>query len=106
MKKHKITSFTNGWFIGDFSPSLFQTKHFEICAKFFKAGELEPNHFQIIATEVTLVISGLVRMGEHILEAGDILVIECGEACDFEALSDSHVIGVKFPSIPNDKVLA
>ena len=106
MKIAKLSDFTNGWFLGNFEPSLFKSPDFEICVKNFKKGEVEAAHFQRIATEVTVVLSGSVRMGEHVLQVDDILTIYKDEICDFEALTDCKVLGVKFPSLPNDKVLA
>jgi mannose-6-phosphate isomerase-like protein (cupin superfamily) len=106
MKIARLSDFTNGWFLGNFNPSLFKSEDFEVCVKNFKKGENEAPHFQRIATEVTVVLSGSVRMGEHILQVDDILTVYKGEVCDFEALTDCKVLGVKFPSLPEDKVLA
>jgi hypothetical protein len=36
MKVNKIDEFTNGWFIGDFSPALLHSKDFEIAVKWFE----------------------------------------------------------------------
>ena len=106
MKLAKLSEFTNGWFLGDFSPSLFKNEDFEVCVKNFKKGDVEAAHFQKVATEVTVILSGSVRMGDHILQVDDILTIYKDEVCDFEALSDCKVLGIKFPSLPEDKVLA
>jgi len=105
MKLSNLSEFTNGWFLGNFNPSLFRSEEFEVCVKNFKQGEVELAHFQRIATEITVVLSGSVRMGQHILQVDDILTIYKDEVCDFEALTDCKVLGVKFPSLPNDKVL-
>ena len=106
MKLAKLSEFTNGWFLGNFNPSLFKNEDFEVCVKNFKKGDFEAAHFQRVATEVTVVLSGSVRMGDHILQVDDILTIYKDEVCDFEALSDCKVLGIKFPSLPEDKVLA
>ena len=106
MKLARLSEFTNGWFLGNFNPSLFKSEDFEVCVKNFKKGDVEAAHFQKVATEVTVVLSGSVRMGDHILQVDDILTIYKGEVCDFEALSDCKVLGIKFPSLPEDKVLA
>jgi len=106
MEKTKLKIFTNGWFIGDFEPSLFKNPDFEVCVKNFKQGETEAAHFQRVATEITVVLSGEVRMGSINLFEDDVLVIYKDEVCDFEALTDCKVMGIKFPSLPGDKVLA
>lgn len=105
MKKVKLSDFKNGWFLGDFEPTLFKNPQFEICVKSFLQGEFEAPHFQRTATEITVVLSGSARMGRYLLEVDDILLIEKDEICDFEALTDCKVLGVKFPSLPHDKIL-
>jgi hypothetical protein len=45
-------------------------------------------------------------MGEIFLEENDILVVNPGEIVDFEALTECKVLGIKFPSLPGDKILA
>ncbi len=106
MFRSSLSSFKNGWFLGNFSPAVLQTNDFEVCVKAFKAGDCESSHYQIIATEITVVLSGKVRMGEILLNEDEILVVEPGEIYDFEALTDCKVLGIKFPSLPKDKVLA
>ena len=106
MKLDNLQNMRLGWFIGNFEPNIVNSEHFEVCVKRYLAGEKEPDHFQNLATEVTLVIEGKVRMNETFLEQDDIILLEPLEVCDFEALTDAVVVAVKFPSLPNDKVLA
>ena len=106
MRKTSLNQFTNGWFIGNFAPSVHRNEEFEICVKDFRSGEIEKSHFQRVATEITVVLFGRVRMGEMFLKENDILIIEKNEVCDFEAITDCKVLGIKFPSIPDDKVLS
>ena len=101
---HKINEFTKGWFVGDFSPVILNSKDFEIAVKWFKAGEKEPLHKQIIATEVTVVVEGKIRLGGEIFSQGDIITIPPGEFAEFESITDSSLVCVKSPSLPNDKV--
>ena len=42
--------------------------------------------------EEVYLISGRLRMGESVLEAGDIHRIEIGESCDLEALEDCRFL--------------
>jgi hypothetical protein len=105
MEKSNLKQFANGWFIGNFEPTLFKNPNFEVCVKNFSKGQVEREHFQRNATEVTVVISGIVRMGSITLVEDDVLVVFKGEICDFEALTNCKVLGVKFPSLPGDKVL-
>ncbi len=106
MFKTNLSEYKNGWLLGNFSPAVIQTSEFEVCVKTFMVGDRETSHYQVIATEVTVVLSGKVRMGEILLTEDEILVVEPGEVVDFEALTDCRVLGIKFPSLPEDKVLA
>ena len=106
MEKTNLKEFTNGWFIGDFEPAIFKNPNLEVCVKNFSKGEVEAAHFQRIATEITVVLAGEVRMGEMNLGEDDVLIIYKDEVCDFEALTDCKVLGIKFPSLPGDKILA
>lgn len=106
MIKTTLGEYKNGWILGNFSPAVIHTSDFEVCVKSFSAGDRETSHYQVIATEITVVLSGKVRMGMILLTEDEILVVEPGEVVDFEALTDCKVLGIKFPSLPEDKVLA
>jgi hypothetical protein len=103
--KLNLSEFIGGWFVGNFKPSMFINQHLEVGVKLFRSGDREPSHKQIHATEITVVSEGKVRIGNLILEKGDVLLIHPGEFADFEALTDGSLTCVKFPSIPSDKVL-
>ena len=102
---NKMDEFIKGWFVGDFSPVLLHSKDFEIAVKWFEAGEQEPLHKQIAATEITVVIEGQIRLGGEIFSKGDVITIPPGEFAEFESLTDSSLVCLKTPSLPNDKVL-
>jgi quercetin dioxygenase-like cupin family protein len=105
MKRYRLEDFSKGWVVGNFLPSLFVNSNFEIAVKFFKAGDSEAEHKQIVATEITIVVEGSISMGGKNYERGDIVVIEPNEVCGFTSITDSSLVCVKFPSLPNDKVL-
>jgi hypothetical protein len=105
MNLFRLEDFFKGWVVGNFAPSLFGTTDFEVGVKKFNEGEVELAHKQLIATEITIVISGRVRIGDQILMEGDIAVIPPKEIADFESLSDSTLVCIKYPSIPNDKII-
>jgi quercetin dioxygenase-like cupin family protein len=94
-----------GWFVGGFTPSVYQTGGVEVAVKHYKAGECEGKHFHKVATEITVVILGSVRMAGRVWHAGDIVVLEPGEETDFEALTDCVSAVVKIPGAENDKFL-
>ncbi len=103
MRLSRLSDMTKGWFVGDFSPVALKSEAAEVAVKSYAAGTLEGRHLHRVATEVTLIVSGRARMGDTVLEAGDIALIEPGEATDFEALTDVTTVVVKTPSVAGDK---
>ena len=78
---------------------------YNIHIKNYKKGEKENKHYHKIATEITVVVSGIIRMNNVEYSAGDIIVMEPGEATDFEAITDAINAVVKLPGANNDKYL-
>ena len=103
--KFLLSDFKLGWVVGNFSPSLMKSEHIEVGIKYFKMGDVEPSHKQLIATELTVVVSGTVRLAEKEYNQGEIVRIDPGVFADFEALTDAALVCIKYPSLPNDKVL-
>lgn len=105
MKVNKLKDMFRGWFVGNFEPSLYKTDDVEVAVKEYKAGDKEQKHYHKIATEITIINSGLVLMNGITYSSGDIITIEPGEATDFEALSDTNTTVVKLPCVKNDKYI-
>ena len=105
MKKYQLNKMTKGWFVGDFSPTIIKTQAVEVGVKQYHKNDYEETHHHKIATEITVIVSGKVRMNCDIYEAGDIVVIEPGEATDFEVLEDATTVVVKYPGAQNDKYI-
>jgi hypothetical protein len=106
MNHEHLKNMVKGWFVGNFSPTAFSTDACEVAVKKYVAGDKESAHFHKIATEVTLVLSGKVRMSGREWSEGDIIVLNPGEITDFEALTDAINVVVKVPGAANDKYLA
>ena len=94
-----------GWFIGAFLPTALLTEQFEVAYKKHKAGEVWPEHYQRKATEVNLLVSGVIRIGEQMLYAGDIFTVFPMEPIKPEFITNVALVVVKTPSLPGDKVL-
>ena len=103
MKSARLEEMFKGWFVGDFSPTSYATSACEVAVKTYHAGDREVAHYHRIATEITLILWGTVRMVGREWQAGDIIVLEPGEISSFEALTDSVNIVVKTPGALNDK---
>jgi quercetin dioxygenase-like cupin family protein len=103
MKNFRLEDMTKGWFVGAFTPTALSTNNCEVAVKHYKAGDHEKKHYHKVATEVTLILSGRVRMLDREWTDGDIIVIEPGTATDFHALTDTTNVVVKLPGALSDK---
>ena len=103
MKISHIDDTKDGWFIGNFEPSLLKTSDFEVAYKFFDKGEIHTPHTHRIATEYNYLDKGKVKIQDTILEAGDIFILEPGEISDVVFIERCEILVVKTPSIKNDK---
>lgn len=106
MKVEKLNEMIKGWFIGNFEPTLVKTNDVEVAVKEYKEGDKEAKHFHKIATEITVITSGRVKMNGVEYIKGDIIVMEPGDATDFECLEDNtQNVVVKIPGANNDKYI-
>jgi quercetin dioxygenase-like cupin family protein len=103
MEFYKIENFKNGWFIGNFEPSLIKTSNFEVGVKFSKKNQPPDLHYHKIITEYNLIGSGKIKIDDKIYETGDIIVIKPNEVFNCEFLEDTMFFVIKTPSITNDK---
>jgi dTDP-4-dehydrorhamnose 3,5-epimerase-like enzyme len=106
MKISNLNAMTKGWFIGNFEPTMLNTRDVEVAVKHYSQGVCEARHYHKIATEFTVIISGKVRMNQTEFGAGTIIQIEPGEATDFEAIEDTVTVVIKHPGCNNDKYLS
>lgn len=105
MKHIQLKEMVRGWFVGGFVPTALNTQACEVGVKTYQAGDYEASHYHKIATEITLILSGRVYMCGQEWGAGDIVVIEPGEATDFRAITDVTNVVVKVPGAFDDKYL-
>ena len=92
-----------GWFVGNFTPTVLSTEACEVALKEYKAGDKEEAHYHKVATEITLIVSGKVKMNEKVWSDGDIIRLEPNEITNFEALTDTLTVVVKTPGAQDDK---
>jgi mannose-6-phosphate isomerase-like protein (cupin superfamily) len=105
LQRYNLDIFTKGWFVGNFSPTLAATDAVEVAVKHYRAGEAEGAHYHKVATELTLIVSGRVRMSGEEVGPGEIIKIEPGQATDFVPLTDVTTVVVKLPCVKGDKYL-
>lgn len=106
MKTARLEDMVKGWFVGNFEPTLYPTNDCEVAVKAYAKGDREDTHYHKIATEITVIVSGSVRMSGIVYTAGDIIVMEPNDTTDFECLEDgTKNVVVKIPGANNDKYL-
>jgi len=106
MKVARLDDMIRGWFVGDFAPTVFATSACEVGIKQYKQGDKEECHYHRIATEITTVISGEIKMCDQIFHMGDIVVLSPNDETAFEALTDATIVVVKVPGAKNDKYIS
>ena len=90
-------------FVGDFDPSVIRSNNVEIAVKRFKKGEHFPPHYHKLSEEITVIISGKVRINNVEFCKDDIILQEKMESSDFVVLEDATIIAVKVPGVAGDK---
>ncbi len=105
MKKFRFENMKRGWFVGNFVPSAFKTQKFEVGYGMHKKGDKWDKHYHKIATEITLIIKGKVKVNEEIFSKNDIFIIEPNEIVDPLFLEDTEYVVIKTVSDSTDKYI-
>ena len=103
MEKYSLNDMFKGWFIGNFEPTLHKTDDFEVAIKSYLEGSVENRHTHKVATEFTVIVSGVVEMNGVEYSSNDIIVIKPGESTDFKCITPVTTVVVKTPCVKNDK---
>lgn len=120
MRGNAVADGIRGWFVGQFVPQHEGLRHqdaVEIKWGVHPKGESRAPRWARCnsATTVSILVEGTFRLAvrggdtfeETVLEApGDYVIIAPGLEHSWEALSDSVVLSVRFPSLPDDQVLS
>ena len=96
-------SFTRGWFLGAFEPSVCHTEEFEVGILIHEKDEKWDYHYHKIGKETNILLQGRMKINEQIIEAGSIFVFPPGQIACPIFLETCHVLCIKEPSIPGDK---
>lgn len=98
-----LNDFIKGWLVGDFKPSLFESKDVEVGIKRYKSGDKDPKHYHKETTEYTVIISGVVSMLGQTWKQDDVVCIPPMVENEFECIEDACLLVIKTPSITGDK---
>lgn len=99
----RLEQFTKGWVVGDFEPSIIRTKDFEVSVRSYEAGDSETEHVHKVATEITIITSGVFEMNGKKLVTGDVVVLEPGQSAWFKCIESGSNTIIKTPSVIGDK---
>ena len=105
MKIYKLKDMKEGWYIGNFAPSVFKTDLFEVSLKKHPKNEKWPTHYHKYAIEINLLIEGKLKLNDVVLKKGDIFVIDKMEIVSPIFQEDCLVVCVKVPSVIRDKYI-
>ena len=105
MEIYKLKDMKGGWYIGDFIPSVFRTKLFEVSLKTHPKNEEWPTHYHKEAMEINLLVKGKLRLNDVELIEGDIFVMDKMEVVNPIFEEDCLVVCVKVPSVIGDKYI-
>ncbi|MEK6883116.1 MAG: hypothetical protein AABY22_26055 [Nanoarchaeota archaeon] len=105
MKIYKLKNMKDGWFLGNFKPTVYKIEQVECCYRIHKKGEYWPKHFHKKTIEINLLIKGKMKICGKIINKNDIFVIKPFEIAKPEYLQDCHIFIVRIPSIPDDKFI-
>jgi hypothetical protein len=105
MKVIDPVNMTNGWYIGDFTPSAYRTKDFEVAILEHKMNEDWPAHYHMLCDEINYLLKGTMTLNTVILVAPTIFIIEKHEVAYPTFQTDCTIVVVKTPSIPGDKYI-
>jgi len=100
-----IDQFKMGWFVGNFEPTIYKNINFEVGHHNYKKGFASKPHTHRVSYEINYIVNGeLIASGKH-LKKGDMWVYEPNEISDVVFLKDTDLIIIKYPSLPEDKVI-
>lgn len=105
MRIYNLNDFKGGWVIGDFQPSIIHNKNAEVAIKHYKKDDYDNPHYHKEADEITIIVSGIVKMNDQIYNKDQIIWIEKNDVTDFLALTDATTCVIKLPSVIGDKYL-
>ena len=105
IKKYDLKDFHRGWLIGDFNPSLLKTKDFEVGYLLHPKGELWDVHYHDKLKEFNILVKGKMIINGTEINENDVFVFEEKQIACPIFLEDCHIVCIKVPSIPNDKVI-
>lgn len=106
ISRARLNDMKGGWFVGNFTPSVYWTSGFEVGYLTHKKGEKWPVHYHEQCTEINLLVRGRMILNGLELSAGDIFTFKPYSVSQpMEFIEDCEIVCVKTPSVPGDKII-
>lgn len=104
MEIYKIDKFKDGWFVGNFEPSILK-EDFEVGIKYFSEKDIIIPHVHNKSKEINLIIYGSAVVNDITLNKGDIFMFCEGDIARVKYLCESCVLIVRNKSLKDEKVI-
>ena len=105
MKIFELDSMKDGWFVGNFTPTCYDTKEFEVCYKLHLKGEKWDHHYHKEGTEINLLVEGKMLINNKEINPGQVFILEPYEIARPTFLEECKIVIIKTPSVPGDKYI-
>jgi mannose-6-phosphate isomerase-like protein (cupin superfamily) len=103
MKTFNLKDMYRNWFVGNFEPTAYKTKDFEVGVALHPKDSKWEVHYHKQGTEINLLLKGKMRIQGKEIEENQIFILEPYEVADPIFLEDCTVVVIKTPSVPGDK---
>jgi hypothetical protein len=103
MRFDKLSNYKNGWLVGDFQPSIFESKDNDIGILQVKKNSLGDSHFHKNHIEYNIIVAGEVEINGNILTVGDIFIYEPFDKSELLFHENTTLVVIKNPATKNDK---
>ena len=103
--KYDLNDMYRGWFVGNFEPSVYKTKEFEVGYLLHKKGERWDIHYHEHMKEINLLVKGKMILNNKAIKENDIFVIDKNVIAAPIFLEDCYILCIKVPSVVGDKVI-
>ena len=101
-----LENFTNGWFVGDFEPSILKNSGVELAVMDKKKGlGVNDFHYHENCTEINVLIKGKMKVNNKFINVNEIFIFKPNVPSVYEYLEDCTFVVFKNRPSVNDKVV-
>jgi dTDP-glucose pyrophosphorylase len=106
VKIYKLENFINGWFIGDFEPSILKNSGVELAVMNKKKGVgINDFHYHENCIEINVLIKGKMKVNNKYIQENEIFIFNPNVPSIYEYLEDCTFVVFKNKPSNNDKII-